>query len=204
MEKMTDKVRIGIFGGSFNPIHNGHVTLASSLLKGARLDEVWLMVTPQNPWKQESELMDDKVRLWLAQEAVKDIPRLVASDYEFHLPKPSYTWNTLQALSKDYPERQFVLLIGGDNMERFDNWYEHDKIVANYDVVVYPRQGTRIDRKKLPPRVKVVRTPLINISSTEIRARIRQHLPIDHLVPPQVAEAIKEKGLYAEEELKRS
>ncbi|MBO4819942.1 MAG: nicotinate-nucleotide adenylyltransferase [Prevotella sp.] len=198
MQKTTDKVRTGIFGGSFNPIHNGHVMLASKLLKAARLDEVWLLVTPQNPWKQENELMDDEVRLWLAKEAVKDIPGLVASDYEFHLPKPSYTWNTLQALSSDFPEREFVLLIGGDNMERFDKWYEHDKIVAGYDVVVYPRQGCRIDRKTLPPRVRVVRTPLINISSTDIRARIRQHLPIDHLVPPSVAEAIREKGLYAE------
>ena len=198
MQKTTDKTRTGIFGGSFNPIHNGHVKLASKLLKAARLDEVWLLVTPQNPWKQENELMDDETRLWLAKEAVKDMPGLVASDYEFHLPKPSYTWNTLQALSNDYPDRVFTLLIGGDNWERFEGWYEHDKILANHDIVVYPRQGARIDRKTLPPRVTVVRTPLINISSTEIRNRIRQHLPIDHLVPPRVAEAIAEKGLYVE------
>ena len=182
MEKMTDKVRIGIFGGSFNPIHNGHVTLASSLLKGTRLDEVWLMVTPQNPWKQESELMDDKVRLWLAQEAVKDIPGLVASDYEFHLPKPSYTWNTLQALSRDYPDREFVLMIGGDNWQLFDRWYRAEDIKARYQIVVYTR------------------TPgeegFIDISSTEIRQRIREHRSIRRLVPPVVADIIKEKGYY--------
>ena len=196
MQKATDKRRTGIFGGSFNPIHNGHVKLATRLLKAARLDEVWLLVTPQNPWKREDELMDDEVRLLLVKEAVKDVPGLVASDYEFHLPKPSYTWNTLQSLSSDYPDRQFTLLIGGDNWERFDNWYEHDKILANHDIVVYPRLGARIDKDALPPRVKVVRTPLINICSTDIRARIRQHLPIDHLVPPSVLEIIQEKGLY--------
>lgn len=198
MPMPTDKQRTGIFGGSFNPIHNGHVKLASRLLKAARLDEVWLLVTPQNPWKREDELMDDEVRLWLAKEAVKDTPGLVASDYEFHLSKPSYTWNTLQALSNDYPDRLFTLIIGGDNWERFGGWYEHDKIVANYDIVVYPRQGSVIDKATLPPRVRVVLTPLINISSTDIRTRISQRLPIDHLVPPRVAKAIQERGLYAE------
>ena len=188
--------RTGIFGGSFNPIHNGHVTLATKLLRAAKLDEVWLMVTPQNPWKRQDELLDDEVRLMLAREAVKDIPGLVASDYEFHLPKPSYTWDTLQALAVDFPDRCFTLLIGGDNWERFDGWYEHDKILANYDIAVYPRRGFTIDRASLPPRVRVVRTPLIDISSTEIRSRIREQLPIDHLVPPPVADIIQREGLY--------
>ncbi|MBO4849667.1 MAG: nicotinate-nucleotide adenylyltransferase [Prevotella sp.] len=188
-------LRTGIFGGSFNPVHNGHVTLAARLLRAAKLDEVWLMVTPQNPWKRREELWDDDTRLSLTKLAVKDIPGLVASDYEMHLPKPSYTWNTLQALSRDYPDRRFTLLVGGDNWERFNDWYEHDKILANYDIAIYPRRGSTVDKESLPPRVRLLRTPLIDISSTEIRSRIAQGLPIDHLVPPKVAEAISRMGI---------
>ena len=193
-----EKIKTGLFGGSFNPVHNGHVKLARRILKKARLDEVWLMVTPQNPWKRQADLLDDDLRLMLMKKAVDDIPGLVASDYEFHLPKPSYTWDTLQALSKDYPQRQFTLIIGGDNWERFGNWYEHDKILENYDIVVYPRRGAVIDQSTLPPRVQVLKMTLIDISSTDIRERIQQGLPIDHLVPPGVAEAIQEGNLYAD------
>lgn len=190
------RLRTGIFGGSFNPIHNGHVILASRLQKAARLDEVWLLVTPQNPWKKQDELLDDEMRLELTRKAVEDIPRLVASDYEFHLPKPSYSWDTLQALTKDFPDREFVLLIGGDNWERFTEWYQYDKILENYEINVYPRTGTLIKRSSLTKNVHVRRTPLINISSTEIRELIRQGRPIDHLVPPKVALMIEEKKLY--------
>ena len=189
-------VKTGIFGGSFNPIHNGHLTLASSLLKKAGLDEVWLMVTPQNPWKSQADLLDDDTRLRLARAALEGMPGLVASDFEFQLPKPSYTWDTLQALSQEYPDRKFTLLLGGDNWEKFGQWYEHDKILAHHDIVVYPRKGFQIDRKTLPPNVKVVRMRLVNISGTEIRERIRQSLPFEDLVPPPVAQIIKEEGLY--------
>lgn len=183
-------MKTGIFGGSFNPIHNGHVALASSMLKMAGLDEVWLMVTPQNPWKVDSYLMADEWRLQLARAAVEDIPGLVASDYEFHLPKPSYTWDTLQALSRDYPDRSFTLIIGGDNWERFGNWYAHDQILANYDIVIYPRKGSRIRKSSLPPNVRLLRMPLINVSGTEIRQRMAEGLPIDDLVPARVAEML--------------
>lgn len=192
-------VKTGIFGGSFNPVHNGHVALASAIRKAAGLDEVWLMVTPQNPWKSQEGLLDDAKRLQLAQVAVEGIDGLLASDYEFGLPRPSYTWDTLQALSRDYPERRFTLVVGGDNWAKFDQWYAHDKILANYDVVVYPRKGSRISRATLPPNVRVLRTRLYNVSSTEIRERILQGLDIDALVPPRVAEIIKAEGLYLSE-----
>ena len=108
-------IKTGIFGGSFNPIHNGHISLAKQLKEKAGLDEVWLMVSPQNPMKQQADLLSDEVRLQMVRLALEHETGIVASDYEMHLPKPSYTWNTLQALSRDYPDRQFMLMIGGDN-----------------------------------------------------------------------------------------
>ncbi len=176
---------VGLFGGSFNPVHTGHIALAKSLCENAGLDEVWLMVSPQNPFKKASaDLLDDRLRLEMVQMAVKDEPRLKASDYEFRLPKPSYTWNTLQALSTDYPETAFTLLIGGDNWAAFDKWYRHDDILARYPIVVYPRQGCHTG--DVPEGVTVVETPLLNISSTEIRQRIREGKPVSGMVPQAI------------------
>ena len=178
--------KTGIFGGSFNPIHKGHISLARQLREKAGLDEVWLMVSPQNPLKQSSDLLDDSVRMQMVQLALQNEPHIIASDYEMRLPKPSYTWNTLQALSKDYPDREFVLLIGGDNWALFDKWYHHEDIQKNYRIVVYPR------------------TPgepgFINISSTDIRQRIKAGKGIRRLVPKVVADFIEEKGLYKSEQ----
>ena len=175
--------RTGLFGGSFNPIHNGHIKLAKQLKQRAGLDEVWLMVSPLNPLKQSEDLLDDEARLDMAREAVKNEPGIIVSDYEMHLPKPSYTWNTLEALKRDFPDREFVLMIGGDNWALFDKWYRADDIKKNYEIVVYTR------------------TPgdegYINISSTDIRQRIREGRGIKRLVPKAVAELIKEKGYYA-------
>ena len=176
-------IRTGIFGGSFNPIHNGHIILARQLKKLAALDEVWLMVSPQNPLKQHAGLLADEARMEMARKAVEGEAGIVASDYEMQLPRPSYTWNTLQALSRDYPDREFVLMIGGDNWKLFDRWYHAEDIRRHYEIVVYTR------------------TPgdpgFIDISSTEIRRRIREGLSIGERVPAAVADIIKEKGYYA-------
>ena len=175
-------IRTGIFGGSFNPIHKGHISLAQQLRKRAALDEVWLMVSPQNPLKQSADLLDDHLRMEMARLALEGVEGIVASDYEMHLPKPSYTWNTLQALSKDYPDHEFVLMIGGDNWQLFDRWYRAEDIKANYEIVVYTR------------------TPgdpgYIDISSTDIRRRIREGRGIRRLVPKAVADYIKKHQLY--------
>ena len=175
--------RTGLFGGSFNPIHNGHIKLAKQLKQRAGLDEVWLMVSPLNPLKKSEDLLDDEARLDMAREAVKNESGIIVSDYEMHLPKPSYTWNTLEALKRDFPDREFVLMIGGDNWTLFDKWYRADDIKKNYEIVVYTR------------------TPgdegYIDISSTDIRQRIRDGRGIKRLVPKAVAELIKEKGYYA-------
>ena len=183
-------IRTGIFGGSFNPIHNGHIHLARQLLREAKLDEVWFLITPQNPWKEQANLMPDDFRYQLTKAALRRLKRLKASDFEFKLPKPSYTWNTLQALSAAYPDREFILLIGGDNWVAFDKWYHYEDILAHYSIAVYPRKDAPLDPATLPENVLLMQSPTIDVSSTEIRQRLAQGLPIDHLVPRAVAKML--------------
>lgn len=185
-------MKIGIFGGSFNPIHNGHITLARQLREAAELDEVWLMVSPQNPLKQQTGLLADDLRLQMAQTALADEPFIKVSDYEFHLPKPSYTWNTLQSLQRDFPDREFVLMIGGDNWDSFPRWYRADDIVLNYQLIVYPRRGSNINSDNLPSNVKLIEAELLDISSTDIRRRIRQGKTIAGMVPDSIVNAVTE------------
>ena len=190
-------MNIGLFGGSFNPIHNGHVRLAKSLLQEAALDEVWFLVSPQNPFKQNQQLLDDDKRLQLVRLALKEEPQLIASDFEFHLPKPSYTWNTLQALEQEYPERKFTLLIGGDNWEAFDKWYRYEDILKRYPIIVYPRKGSKVsDVKFQDSDIQIVETPLINISSTQIRQRLQEGKSVRGLVNTEVAMVIDQEHLY--------
>lgn len=190
-------MNIGLFGGSFNPIHNGHVRLAKSLLQEAALDEVWFLVSPQNPFKQDQQLLDDDKRLQLVRLALKEEPQLIASDFEFHLPKPSYTWNTLQALEQEYPERKFTLLIGGDNWEAFDKWYRYEDILKRYPIIVYPREGSKVSGVKFQVSdIQIVETPLINISSTQIRKRLQEGKSVRGLVNTEVAMVIEQEHLY--------
>ena len=166
--------KVAIFGGSFNPIHTGHIALAQAVQQQCGLNEVWLMVSPQNPLKRnDADLLDDSLRFEMAQKALEGVEGVKACDYEFHLPKPSYTWNTLQHLTKDYPDYTFTLLIGGDNWAHFQRWRHWKDILWHHDVIVYPRdeyQGT-------------ISVPLLNVSSTEIRKRVRAGQSISGLVP---------------------
>lgn len=180
-------MKVGIYGGSFNPIHNGHIALAEAFLRQAKLDEVWFMVSPQNPLKANTSLLDDKIRFKMVQKVLKHKRNLIACDYEFHLPKPSYTWDTLQRLSNDFPQHQFTLLIGSDNWTAFDRWYHHEDILQNYKIVIYPRLGDEIGKNELPDSVSLLNAEFINISSTEIRERIANGKSIDHLVPAEIA-----------------
>lgn len=176
---------VGIFGGSFNPIHTGHIALAKSLCEKAGLDEVWFMVSPMNPFKKATtDLLDDQLRLEMVKKALEGEPQLQACDYEFHLPKPSYTWHTLQAISQDFSDIRFTLLIGGDNWAAFDKWYHHDDILAHYPIVVYPRKDSDIG--EVPEGVTIVETPLLNISSTEIRHHIAKGESIHGMVPESI------------------
>jgi len=173
--------RTGIFGGSFNPIHAGHIALAEAALRECRLDEVWLMVSPQNPLKQDQQLLDDQLRFQIARRALQGIEGVCASDYEMHLPKPSYTWNTLQRLSSDYPDRRFILLIGGDNWAHFERWRHWKDILRNYEVAVYPRD-------QYPGTFDA---PLVNVSSTEIRRRVGRGESIRGMVPDGVRSQVE-------------
>ena len=192
-------MNIGLFGGSFNPIHNGHVSLAKALLREAALDEVWFMVSPQNPLKTDQRLLDDGKRLQLVRAALEGEPHLVACDFEFGLPKPSYTWNTLEALKQQFPDHRFTLLIGGDNWADFRKWYRYKDILRNYAIVVYPRSGAdTVIGDDIPETtdIRIVNTPLLDISSTMIRERLKRGESISGLVPKAAAAIIGREGLY--------
>ena len=175
--------KVAIFGGSFNPIHTGHIALAHAVQQQCGLDEVWLMVSPQNPLKRnDADLLDDSLRFEMAQKALEGVEGVKACDYEFHLPKPSYTWNSLQHLTKDYPDYTFTLLIGGDNWAHFQRWRHWKDILWHHDVIVYPRdeyQGT-------------ISVPLLLVSSTEIRQKIRAGESIKGLVPDGVIPLVEQ------------
>ena len=165
-------MHIGIYGGSFNPIHFGHVGLAEWVIAHTDLDELWLMVTPNNPLKPAGMLAPEEERLRAAQEAVRAIPGVRVSDFEFHLPRPSYTANTLRALEQAYPEHRFSLVIGEDNLALADRWREWDWIVAHHTVYVYPRhQSTNqpINQSTDKHIIFLSSAPYFDISSTEIR-----------------------------------
>ena len=184
-KSQSSKLKVGIFGGSFNPIHTGHIALAKSLCEKAGLNEVWFMVSPMNPFKKAAtDLLDDHLRLEMVEKALEGEPQLKACDYEFHLPKPSYTWHTLQAMSQDYPGIEFTLLIGGDNWAAFDKWYHYEDILAHYPIVIYPRQGSGIG--EVSEGVTIVETPLLNISSTDIRRNIAEGKSIKGMVPESI------------------
>lgn len=178
--------RIGIFGGSFNPIHVGHIALARQLLAVGRLDEVWFVVSPQNPFKRNAFLLEDAKRLEMAKLALQDEPQLTVCDIEFHLPRPSYMLHTLQALTHAHPQHHFFLLIGADNWTAFDRWFGYQEILAHHSIIVYPRGDSPITTSELPPNVTLADTPLMDISSTLIRENIRKGLSIHGLVPANI------------------
>ena len=138
MEKKP--IRTGVFSGSFNPIHIGHLALANYLCEYGEVDEVWFLVTPQNPFKQKAELLGDDLRLEMVRRAVAGYPRFVASDFEFRLPRPSYTVNTLHHLAEAYPDREFYLIIGADNWASFAQWKSPEEILAHHHLLIYPRR----------------------------------------------------------------
>ena len=183
--------RIGLYSGSFNPIHHGHVMLANYLVEFSDLDELWFVVSPQNPLKKKTDLMDDSDRLKMVELALGDDPRMRASDIEFGLPKPSYTINTLRALSEQYPDDQFVFICGMDSLEGFPRWREYQAILDNYELLVFPRKGYDGGELLNHPHVKVLETPIIEVSSTFIRNCIKEGKDVRHFMPEKAYEYFK-------------
>lgn len=191
-------MRIGIYGGSFNPIHKGHTQLAASIVEQGWVDELWLLVSPLNPLKQDavSDIAEYEHRLNMARLATEGIGGVRVSDFERHLPVPSYTITTLEALGKTYPEHEFVLVIGADNWERFPRWYRADEIIEKYRVLIYGRPGCELDETTLPPSVQVVDTPLYDVSSTQIRESVKKGRMMRKWLDGKVVAYIRQHQLY--------
>lgn len=190
-------MKVGLFFGSFNPIHIGHLILAQYFLEFTDLQEVWLVVSPHNPFKKKSTLLDDHQRLHLVQLAVEDIPGLRASDVEFGLPQPSYTITTLIHLQEKYPTHDFSLLIGQDNLEGFQKWRNSNQLLDLARLLVYPREGAELPQWAADhPNVHLEPAPKMEISSTFLRNALKKGKDVRSWLPAPVWEEIQKSGLY--------
>ncbi len=188
---------IGIFGGSFNPIHIGHLILADYISQFTDVDEVWFMLSPLNPLKSHpEELIDDSLRMEMLAIATEGNPRLRPCDVELNMPRPSYTVNSLDRLSEMYPDYRFSLIIGGDNWQIFPQWREYSRILTHYSPIIYPRPGFFIDPQSLPSGVTLVNAPEVEISSTFLRKAIAEGKDMSNFMPHGVAEYILKHKLY--------
>jgi nicotinate-nucleotide adenylyltransferase len=188
-------MKIGLFFGSFNPIHTGHLIIANHILNETNLDKIWFVVSPINPFKINSDLLDERARLFLVNIAIQNDERIVASDVEFQLPKPSFTINTLLFLKDAYPDHEFSIIMGSDNFSDLDKWKDYEDIITNYKIFVYLRTGFEV-KNKLNADVEVLHVPILDISSTEIRRLIKKGKSIRYLVSEMVRKEIEEKGYY--------
>jgi nicotinate-nucleotide adenylyltransferase len=196
MTMESDKQTIGILGGSFNPVHIGHMMLASYLQQFTSLDAVWLTLSPLNPLKAGNlELIPDMQRLKMLSIATRDAVGIEVCDIELSMPRPSFTINTLRYLARRYPGRRFKLIIGSDNWKQFDRWRDHDSILEEFGVIVYPRPGYPIGNI-YEDGVVFVDAPQFNLSSTFVRAAIARGRDMNYFLPPGVYNYIKENGLY--------
>ena len=187
---------MGIYSGSFNPVHAGHVSLAEYLLNHTDLDEIWMVLSPQNPLKNNAELLPDEVRYAMLELALHDAKNIVPCDVELKMPKPSYTVETLRYLSRAYPDIEFSLVIGADNLEIFDRWREYEYILDNYRLLVYPRRGCVADVAKYGGRITLVDAPLFDVSSTMIRKAVRNGRDVSGYLSPAVMDFINSNKLY--------
>lgn len=190
------KNKTGLFFGSFNPIHNGHLMIASYMAEYTDLKEIWFIVSPHNPLKEKSTLLADHHRLAMANIAVEDDPRFRASNIEFHLPQPSYTIDTLTYLSEKYPEKEFILIAGSDVLPSFHKWKNHEKLLEYYHLYIYPRPIVGSSPFDDHPHIHFTAAPLIGISSSFIRESIRQGKSMRHFLPEKVWKYIEEMHFY--------
>ena len=187
---------IGLFFGSFNPIHVGHLIIGSAMLAHSSLDEVWYVVSPQNPLKERRTLLADQQRLEMVRRAVHDDYHMRACDVEFHLPIPSYTVLTLAHLGEQYRDKQFSLIMGSDNLATLDRWRNWEYIIEHYQIYVYPRPGYDNCPHADHPHVTVVDVPMMDISSTYIREQIRLGHDVRYLLTEPVYQYLTEMHFY--------
>ncbi len=189
-------MNIGLYFGSFNPIHIGHLIIANTMLENTNLQEIWFVVSPQNPLKKRSNLVHEFDRLDMVKAAINDHYHFKATDVEFHMPKPSYTVDTLAYLSDKFPQHTFRLIIGEDNLHSFPKWKNHEIILSQYGLLVYPRPGAKPTPLKNHPNVQVVEAPLLDISATFIRKQISESKSVKYLIPDSVYDIIRQRKLY--------
>ena len=187
-------MKIGLYSGSFNPVHHGHVMLANYLVEFSDLDELWFVVSPQNPLKKKEDLMKDEDRLKMVELALEGDARLKASDIEMSLPLPSYTINTLRALSKQHPDDQFVFICGMDSLQGLHRWREYQAILDGYELLVFPRKGYDGGELIHHPHVKVLETPVIEVSSTFIRNSMKEGKDVRHFMPEKAYQYLISSG----------
>jgi nicotinate-nucleotide adenylyltransferase len=188
-------MRIGLYFGSFNPIHTGHLIIANHILNETNLQKVWFVVSPQNPFKHSSSLLNEYDRLHLVQMAIQEDDRLKASEIEFSLPKPSYTSHTLAYLKEKYASHEFSIIMGSDSFQNIDKWKNAETILDNYPILVYKRPGFEV-KQAFNAAVAVLEAPLLEISATYIRDSIAKGKSIRYLVPRAVEEEIEKSGFY--------
>jgi nicotinate-nucleotide adenylyltransferase len=188
--------KTGLFFGSFNPIHIGHLIIANQMLAESDIEEIWFVISPHNPLKEKQSLLKDHHRLALLRIAIEDDSRFRACDVEFKLPQPSYTIHTLLTLEEQYPLRKFCLIIGSDNLNSFNKWFNYEEILNNYPLYVYPRPGFDGGEFARHPSVKWVKSPLMEISSSYIRHSIKHGNSVKYLLPEKVLNYILEMHFY--------
>ena len=189
--------KTGLFFGSFNPVHTGHMIIANYMANYTDLDEVWMVVSPQNPHKLKANLANDYDRLHLVRLAIGDNIKIKASNVEFDLPKPSFTVDTLTYLKEKYSTKEFVLLMGGDNLSTLNKWKNYETILANHEIYVYKRSGYDLGELAEHRHVKIFDAPLLDISATYIRTCIKAKKSIQYLVPELVYEYLGGHTLYS-------
>lgn len=188
--------KIGLFFGSFNPIHTGHLIIANYMANHTDLEEVWFVVSPHNPFKKKESLSTMYDRLEMVNLAIENAEKLRSSTIEFALPQPSYTIDTLIHLKEKYPDKEFILLMGSDNLHSFPKWKNHGMILRDYHIYVYPRPGHAGHELEKHPSVTITHTPLMELSATFIRQSVKAGKDIRYFVPDKVLEFIDSKGLY--------
>lgn len=191
-------MKVGLYFGTYNPIHIGHLIIANHMAEFADLDQVWMVVTPHNPLKKKTTLLDDHQRLHMVYLATEDYPKINPSDIEFKLPQPNYTVNTLAHLHEKYPTHDFSLIMGEDNLKTLHKWKNYDVILDRYDIYVYPRISEEEENSEMKshPKVHVIDAPIVEISSTFIRNSIKQGKNIQPLLAPKVWDYIDHNNFY--------